>query len=306
MTGRWHIRGHGVGMPGRRTETIRETYFNAGSIPFWGVHVTAIVGVVLLGFSWTGLALALALYVGRMFFVTAGYHRYFSHRSFRTSRLFQFILGFGAQTAVQRGILWWAAKHRQHHRASDEPDDVHSPRQHGFWWAHVGWSTSKTSIGTDLALVRDLARFPELRALDRSKHLPGVLLAVVLFALGGAHALIWGFFVSTVLLWHGTFTINSLAHVIGRRRYPTGDDSKNHWGLALITLGEGWHNNHHHYMVSARQGFRWWEIDVTYYMLRVLAAFGVVWDLRRPPVHVIENRPRPPLPVEEAEATIAA
>jgi stearoyl-CoA desaturase (Delta-9 desaturase) len=293
-------------MPGRPSDSIRETYFNAGSLPFWGVHVVAVVGVIALGFSWTGLALALAFYVARMFFVCAGYHRYFSHRSFRTSRLFQFILGFGAQTAMQRGILWWAAKHRQHHRASDTPDDVHSPRQDGFWWSHVGWSTSQTSSGTDLALVRDLARYPELRALDRAKHLPGVLLAAVLLLVGGVHALVWGFFVSTVLLWHGTFTINSLAHVIGKRRYPTADDSRNHWGLALITLGEGWHNNHHRYPASARQGFRWWEIDLAYIALRALAAVGVVWDLRRPPAHVVANRPRLPLPVEDAKATIAA
>jgi len=285
--------------------SARQIYFNAASLPFWGVHVVALVGVLLLGFSWSGLALALALYVGRMFFVCAGYHRYFSHRSFKTSRVFQFILAVGAQSSMQRGVLWWAAKHRQHHRASDTPDDVHSPRD-GFWWSHLGWSTSETSAGTDLDKVRDLARFPELRALDRAKHLPGILLAILLFALGGAHALIWGFFVSTVLLWHGTFTINSLAHVIGRRRYPTSDDSKNHFGLALLTLGEGWHNNHHHFQASARQGFRWWEIDLAYYMLRALAAIGVVWDLRRPPVHVVENRPRAPLPVEKPKATIAA
>jgi stearoyl-CoA desaturase (delta-9 desaturase) len=293
-------------MPGRRTETIRETYFNAGSLPFWGVHVTAVVGVILIGFSWTGLALALSLYVARMFFVCVGYHRYFSHRSFRTSRAFQFVLGFFAQTAMQRGILWWAAKHRQHHKASDTPDDVHSPRQDGFWWSHVGWSCSKTSDGTDLQKVNDLARFPELVALDRAKHLPGILLAVVLLLVGGAHALVWGFFVSTVLLWHGTFTINSLSHVIGRRRYATTDDSKNHWALALITLGEGWHNNHHHYQASVRQGFRWWEIDLAYYGLRVLEVFGLVWDLRRPPAHVVANRPRLPLPVDEPKATIAA
>jgi stearoyl-CoA desaturase (delta-9 desaturase) len=293
-------------MPGRPSDSIRETYFNAGSLPFWGVHAIAVAGVIWLGFSWTGLALALALYVARMFFVCVGYHRYFSHRSFRTSRVFQFILGVGAQTSMQRGILWWAAKHRQHHRASDTPDDVHSPRQDGFWWAHLGWSTSQTSSGTDLSKVHDLARYPELRALDRAKHLPGILLAVVLLLVGGVHALVWGFFVSTVLLWHGTFTINSLAHVIGRRRYQTSDDSKNHWGLALITLGEGWHNNHHHYQASARQGFRWWEIDLAYYGLRALAAIGVVWDLRRPPAHVVANLARPPLPVEEPKATIAA
>ena len=281
------------------------TYFNRGSIPFWSVHVAAIVGVALVGFSWGLLALALALYVARMFFVTAGYHRYFSHRSFRTSRWFQFVLAFGAQTALQRGVLWWAAKHRQHHKHSDQEGDVHSPVRDGFWYAHLGWSTSPTSGAVDRSKVRDLSQYPELRVLDRLKHAPGILLAIVLFAIGGAPALVWGFFVSTVLLWHGTFTINSLAHVIGTRRYATTDQSRNHWFLALITLGEGWHNNHHHYMASARQGFFWWEIDLTYYGLRALEAIGVVWDVRRPPQHVLENRPRT-LPRSEPSETMAA
>jgi stearoyl-CoA desaturase (delta-9 desaturase) len=269
------------------------TYFNLGGLGFWGVHLAAILGVVLLGFSWSGLALALAFYVTRMFFVTGAYHRYFSHRTYKTSRWFQAVLAFGAQTALQRGVLWWAAHHRHHHKHSDQEGDVHSPRLDGFWFSHLGWSTSEDSERFDGASVKDLARFPELRWLNKHKHTPGVLLAIVLFLVGGAHALVWGFFVSTVLLWHGTFTINSLSHVIGSRRYATTDDSRNHWLLALITLGEGWHNNHHHYMTSTRQGFRWYEIDLTYYGLRALAAVGLVWDLREPPAHVVENRPRP-------------
>jgi stearoyl-CoA desaturase (Delta-9 desaturase) len=268
------------------------TYFNAGSIPFWSIHGVAIGGVAIVGWSWTGLALAVALYGARMFFVTAGYHRYFSHRSFRTSRAFQAVLAALAQTGVQRGVIWWAARHRRHHRFADTPSDEHSPR-HGFWWSHLGWSTSPTSSGTDVTMVRDLMKFPELRLLDRRKHTPAAVLAVCLLAIGGVHAVIWGFFVSTVLLWHGTFTINSLAHVVGRRRYATPDDSRNNWLLALITFGEGWHNNHHHYMSSARQGFRWWEIDLTYYGLRALEVVGLVWDVRRPPHHVIAGTPLP-------------
>jgi len=279
-------------MEARTQPSWVRTYFNPGSIPFWGVHVAAVVGVALVGFSWTGLILALALYVGRMFFVTAGYHRYFSHRAFRTSRAGQLALAVGAQTALQRGVLWWAAKHRDHHRYSDTERDVHSPRQRGFWWAHLGWSTSKTSDGTDLAKVKDLARYPELRWLNRHKHLPAIALAVVLLAAGGPAALVWGFFVSTVLLWHGTFTINSLTHVIGKRRYATGDDSRNHWALALITLGEGWHNNHHYYQRSANQGFYWWEVDITFYVLRGLEKLGLVRDVHRAPRHVVENPAR--------------
>jgi stearoyl-CoA desaturase (delta-9 desaturase) len=272
--------------------SVRQTYFNARALPFWGVHVAAIVGVVALGWSWAGLALAVGSYVVRMFFVTAGYHRYFSHRSFKTSRWFQLVLAFFAQTALQRGVLWWAGNHRHHHRHADTPEDIHSPRR-GFWWSHLGWNTASAADATKLGEVRDLARFPELRALDRLKHLPALVLAVALFAIGGSHALVWGFLVSTVLLWHGTFAINSLAHVIGNRRYDTGDDSRNHWALALVTLGEGWHNNHHHYMTSARQGFYWWEVDVTYYLLRALQAVGLIWDVRQPSARALADRRAP-------------
>jgi stearoyl-CoA desaturase (Delta-9 desaturase) len=293
------------------------TYCNPGSLPFWGVHVAAVVGVVALGFSWTGLLLALALYVVRMFFVTAGYHRYFSHRSFKTSRAFQLVLAVGAQTALQRGVLWWASTHRHHHAHSDGPEDVHSPARDGFWWSHLGWQLDPESNKADPERVRDLSRFPELRLLDRWGHVPGIALAVALALIGGAHAAVWGFFVSTTLLWHGTFLINSLAHVIGSRRYPTTDDSRNHWALAVATLGEGWHNNHHHYMSSARQGFRWWEIDPTYYGLRALALLRLVWDVRVPPAHVIAGEEAPrraalaalpavPVPLEAKLARSAA
>jgi stearoyl-CoA desaturase (delta-9 desaturase) len=254
---------------------------------FWAFHVVAIVGVVWLGFSWSGLGLAIASYFARMFFVTAGFHRYFSHRSFKTSRAMQAVLAFGGQTCLQRGVLWWAATHRHHHKHSDQPGDAHSPIVDGFWWAHVGWSTSMLSDHPDYAKIRDLTGYPELRLLDRFKFTPAILYAVALLAIGGWHAVIWGFFASTVLLWHGTFTINSLSHLVGRRRYDTPDRSRNHWALALITMGEGWHNNHHHYMSSANQGFRWYEIDLSYYLLRGLAAVGLVWDLRRAPAHVV-------------------
>jgi stearoyl-CoA desaturase (delta-9 desaturase) len=277
----------------RRLSAIRRTYFNLGSIPFWGVHLAAIAGVVLLGFSWTGLIWAAALYVTRMFFVTAGYHRYFSHRSFKTSRPVQLALAVGAQTSLQRGVLWWAANHRHHHRFSDQPEDIHSARNDGFWWSHVGWMLSPNNDGVDEDSVRDLTRYPEIRLVDRLKHLPGIALAALLFWIGGPTALVWGFFVSTVLLWHGTFTINSLSHLIGRRRYQTSDDSRNNPVLALITLGEGWHNNHHYYQRSAAQGFFWWEIDLTYYGLQAMQKLGLVRGLSRPPEHVVRGEPRP-------------
>ncbi|RMH40175.1 MAG: acyl-CoA desaturase [Deltaproteobacteria bacterium] len=227
------------------------------------------------------------MYALRMFFVTAAYHRYFSHRAFKTSRWFQAVLAFMAETSSQKGILWWAAHHRDHHKYSDTPRDIHSPRQSGIWYAHVGWVLSDRTREYDRGRVPDLVRYPELVWLDRYWAVPVVAFAAAMFALGGWHGLVWGYGVSTVLLWHGTFTINSLSHVIGRRRYDTSDDSRNNAALALITLGEGWHNNHHHYQSSANQGFFWWEVDVTYYILRALAAAGIVWDLRKPPQRVL-------------------
>jgi stearoyl-CoA desaturase (delta-9 desaturase) len=266
-------------------------YVRVTSLAFWGVHVAAVVGVIACGFSWSGVALALGVYFVRMIVVTAAYHRYFSHRAFKTSRAFQFLLALGAQTAAQKGVLWWASHHRWHHKYSDTPKDVHSVRQRGFWYSHIGWVMSSTWEATDRSLVADLAKYPELRALDLPlvNILPTVLLALAMLLLGGGHVLVWGYFVSTVLLWHGSFSINSLAHLFGKRRYETGEDSRNNWALAVLTTGEGWHNNHHHYQSSANQGFRWWEIDVTYYVLRGLALLGLVWDLRRPPRDVLES-----------------
>ena len=259
------------------------------SLPFYAVHVAAVVGVVLVGFSWKGVALALALYYLRMFGVTGGYHRYFSHRTYRTSRAFQFVLAVLAQSSVQKGALWWAAHHRDHHKYSDTPKDPHSYRDYGFWYSHVGWILSTETEETDYSRISDLARYPELRWLNNWHVVPAVVLAVGLWLVGSWPALVWGFFVSTTLLWHGTFTINSLSHIWGKRRYTTTDDSKNNPVLAIVTMGEGWHNNHHYYPRSVRQGFHWWQIDMTYYVLRALAAVGLVWDLHVPTQKVIDG-----------------
>jgi stearoyl-CoA desaturase (delta-9 desaturase) len=267
----------------------RRVYFNALSIPYWGVHVLAIVGIAILGFSWLGLGLALLFYVPRMFFVTAAYHRYFSHRSYKTSRWFQFVLALGATSTAQKGPLWWAAHHRIHHKLSDAPGDLHSVMQSGFWWAHHGWILSRDLEDTDYSRIKDFSKYRELRWLNTWWIVPVIGVATATFVAGGFFALVWAFAVCQVMCWHGTFTINSLSHVWGNRRYATDDDSRNNPVLAVITMGEGWHNNHHHYQVSARQGFYWWEIDCTYYVLRVLAAVGVVWDLHSVPDHVRAN-----------------
>lgn len=271
-------------------------------LPFVVMHA-ACLGVIWAGWSGTAVAVAVALYAIRMFAITGFYHRYFSHRTFKTSRVGQFLFALLGACAVQRGPLWWAAHHRHHHRYSDQEQDTHSPRQHGFLWSHMGWVTSRANFATNLRAVADLAKFPELRFLDRLDvlvavslavflYLVGVVLAILAPALGtsGLQMLIWGFFISTVVLYHGTYTINSLAHKIGRKRYETQDESGNSFLLALITLGEGWHNNHHHYPAAVRQGFYWWEIDLTYYVLVLLSWTGLIWDLRPVPAHIRSAR----------------
>jgi stearoyl-CoA desaturase (Delta-9 desaturase) len=257
------------------------------AIPFFLVHL-APLGAIWTGVTWQAVVCCIALYWGRMFFTTGAYHRYFSHRTFKTSRVFQFILAFMAQTSAQKGALWWAAHHRRHHKYSDMPEDLHSVRQDGFWYSHVGWILDSTAE-TDWDRIPDLAKYPELRFLNRFHLLPAVVLGAVVWALLGWSGLWIGFMLSTVILWHGTFTINSLSHVFGKRRFETTDDSKNNWLLAIVTMGEGWHNNHHHHMHSTRQGFYWWEFDLTYYGLKVLSWLGLVWDLKEPPARILEE-----------------
>ncbi|MEW5975882.1 MAG: acyl-CoA desaturase [Acidobacteriota bacterium] len=258
------------------------------SLPFFGVHL-ACLAAFLTGASWKAVFLCVGLYVIRMFGITAGYHRYFSHRTYKTSRFFQFVLAWIGCSAVQKGPLWWASHHRRHHQHSDQEEDIHSPERMGFWWSHVGWILCRKYEATDYGVIKDLAIYPELRWLNRFHVVPGVVLAVACFLLLGWQGLVWGFFISTVLLYHGTFVINSLCHMFGRRRYATTDTSRNSFLLAFITLGEGWHNNHHYYATSVNQGFFWWELDVSYYTLKLLSLPRIVWDLKKPPRRVLEE-----------------
>jgi stearoyl-CoA desaturase (delta-9 desaturase) len=272
------------------------------AVPFVALHISVLF-VFLVGWSPVAVIVAVAMYALRMFAITAFYHRYFSHKTFRASRVVQFIFAALGASAVQRGPLWWAAHHRMHHAHSDKPGDEHSPKQSGFLWSHMGWFLSRHNFKTRLDKIKDFARYPELRLLDRYDVLMPALLAVAMFGLGellntywptlgtnGWQMLVWGFIVSTVVLYHITFTINSLAHSIGHRRFNTGDDSRNNFLLAILTFGEGWHNNHHFYPGSARQGFAWWEIDITYYGLRMMQLLGLIRDLRPVPDRVMEKR----------------
>src|SRR5262245_61031679 len=253
-------------------------------IGFLAVHVAAL-GVIWVGFSWKGVALCVASYYLRMFAITAGFHRYFSHRTYALPRVPQFLLAFLGQTAAQKGVLWWASNHRHHHRWSDRPEDVHSPVQRGFWWSHIGWILGSEHAESDHSRVPDLVRYPELVWLDRHQYLPTAVYAAALYLAFGWTGLFYGYFLSTVVLWHGTFCINSVMHLIGRRAYATTDDSRNSFFFSLITMGEGWHNNHHWAPGSAAQGFKWWEIDPSFYVLWTAERLGLVKNLNRPPRH---------------------
>ena len=255
------------------------------TVSFALLHV-ACLGMLFTPFRWWLPLLLVASYVIRMFAVTAGYHRYFSHRTFRLGRVNQFLLAFLAQTSGQKGVLWWASHHRDHHRDSDGESDIHSPITHGFWHSHLGWVLSDAHVGYTPANIKDFSQFPELRFLDEHHWICPWLFGAMTFQIGlwtgvgGWSGLLWGYVAPSVLLYHGTFCINSLAHVWGTRRFDTPDASRNNWLLALVTLGEGWHNNHHAFQSSCRQGLRWWEVDITYYLLKGLSWIRMVRDIR--------------------------
>ncbi len=263
----------------------------ASTIPFALAHLVCFAAI-WTGVYMTDVIIALSLYAVRVFGITGGYHRYFSHRSYKTGRVFQFILAFIAQSSAQRGALWWASTHRHHHRFSDTDEDVHSPVKRSFLYSHMGWIFDRKHSKTDLGAIPDFAKYPELVWLDRNHYVAPITLGLLVFLFAGWSGLIVGFFWSTVATWHSTFCINSLAHVHGTRRYLTADQSRNNWWLAILTFGEGWHNNHHHYQSAACQGFRWYEIDITYYILKALSVVGLVRDLKRPPQAVVRNEQR--------------
>ncbi|MBV6497813.1 MAG: hypothetical protein CJBNEKGG_00025 [Prosthecobacter sp.] len=271
-------------------KTVAASYTSPGALLFFTIHVAALLAVFMVRPDATSLILCGSLFLIRKFGITGGYHRYFSHRSFKTSRWFQFVLAWLGGMAAQKGALWWAAHHRHHHQHSDQPDDIHSVKQHGFYWAHLGWILAPDYSDYDVKRVKDLTKYPELVFIDKYHYIPPALLALACYLIGGSSGLLWGFCVSTVILYHTTFAINSFCHLLGRRRYETGESSKNSFILAILTLGEGWHNNHHYYPHCARQGFFWWEIDPTYYVLKLLKLVGIVHEIKEPTKRVLDGR----------------
>lgn len=277
-----------TGLPGvdALSRAVREDRMAwVSGIPFLAIHA-APIAAIFVSVTWQDWVLCVGLYLIRMFFITAAYHRYFAHRSYKLHRVTQFLMGVGGTLAAQKGPLWWAGHHRIHHRFTDLDDDVHSPRE-GFVWSHVGWILSTRYKATNFDAIKDFAAYPELRWLNRLWLIPPTLLGVGCFLWGSWGGLLIGFFLSTVLTWHGTFIVNSVAHVMGSRRFATNDTSRNSMLVALLTGGEGWHNNHHYLPSSVRQGIVWWEIDTTWYVLRALAAVGLVRDLKRPPARLL-------------------
>ncbi len=286
---RWFDNQQSLSAPNQNPDAIDWTRI----VPFIAIHLACLF-VFAVGVSWTAVLVCVLSYLLRMFAITAFYHRYFSHKTFKTSRTLQFIFAAIGAAATQRGPIWWAAHHRHHHIHSDGEQDTHSPK-HGFWHSHLKWFLMKKNFATKSAYVKDLSRYKELNFIDRYDILFPIIYAFLLFFLGqflaaqypqlntsGWQLVIWGYFISTVLLSHVTYCINSLAHVFGFRTYDTADNSRNNFLLAVLTLGEGWHNNHHCCPGSVKQGFQWWQLDFSYYVLLLMNKLGLVWDLKYP------------------------
>ncbi len=272
-----------------------------GTLPFVILNLSCLM-VFWVGFSWVAATTAIVLYFLRVFFIGAFYHRYFSHRTYKTNRFWQLIFAILGLSAAQRGPLWWASHHRQHHISADKEMDAHSPVRHGFLWSHMGWFMSTKNYYYNPERIKDFSKYPELVFLDRHDALVPIVLAALLFGAGvllhhvapglgtsGSQMLIWGFSISTIMVFHTTVSINSLAHKYGKRRFKTDDHSRNSFILALFTLGEGWHNNHHHYPATARQGFYWWELDITYYMLKLFEKLRMISDVRGVPKLILQK-----------------
>ena len=279
------------------------------SSPIFFMHVAAI-GVFFTGFSWVAVVALAITYVVRVFALTAGFHRYFSHRAFKTSRTFQFIMAWVGTSSAQLGPMWWAANHRHHHQHSDKEEDIHSPVTKDAFWAHIGWVLCRAYGSIQHDRIKDLTKYPELRFIDRFHVLPVFSLIILLYLTGaglnsinpalgtsGLQLVMWGFFLSTILVYHVTFCVNSVTHIVGTKRFVTDDESRNSWWVSLLTFGEGWHNNHHRWPLSARQGMYWWELDISYWGLCALEKLGLVWDLKVYPKKIYEEAESTP-PIE--------
>jgi stearoyl-CoA desaturase (delta-9 desaturase) len=258
---------------------------------FWFVQASALL-VFAVPFRWAYLGLWAASHFLRAVGLTLCFHRYLAHRAFKMNRGARFVWALVGTAAMQKGPLWWAGHHVNHHKYADRDGDPHSPMVSGVYHAHVGWfldDTKYDSVESNNPVMRDFSKVPELALLDRFFYAPPILLALGLVLAGGLPWLAWGFCLPTMTLSHATFCINSVNHMFGSRRFETVDESRNNVLTAFFAVGEGWHNNHHRYQRAARNGFYWWEFDPTWYIIRGMAALRIAWDLQSVPKRIYEE-----------------
>lgn len=257
-----------------------------------GVHIAALAG--FWTFTWPALFLCLFMHwvtggVG----ITLGFHRLLTHRSFKAPKALEYFLAIIGTLACQGGPIKWVVAHRIHHAFSDEEGDPHTPIQ-SFFWAHMGWCMHKNNLIDDPKnyprFAPDLTKDKVMQFIDNTHILWTVALAGLFYALGGWPFVVWGIFVRLVLVYHTTWFVNSATHVWGYRTYKSGDQSTNLWWVALLSYGEGWHNNHHAFQTSARHGLAWWEFDTTYMMIRVLRFLGLATEVKIPSQHLLATK----------------
>ena len=261
------------------------------AVVFWVVQCSAFL-IFFISFSWTFLALWAVSHFLRAIGLTLAFHRYFAHRSFQMNRTARFVWSFIGTAAMQKGPLWWAGHHVNHHRYADRDGDPHSPMVSGIYYAHIGWFLNDARhdrLEASNPVMRDFSKAPEIVWLNKNFWAPPLLLAIAMFLIGGMPWLIWGFCVPTMTLAHATFAINTVNHMFGSRRFDTIDESRNNLVTAFFAVGEGWHNNHHRYQRSARNGFYWWEFDPTWYVIRLMQMIGLVWDVKTVPHRIYEE-----------------
>lgn len=245
------------------------------------IHMGALAAFIPGTFSWSAVGLALILHwVTGGLGITLGWHRLLTHRSFQTPKWLEYFFAFCGSLACEGGVIEWVGLHRNHHMHSDQEQDQHNSGR-GFWWSHMGWMLFEVPAKAEVQrLTKDINSDPVYQFLDKYFFPIQVAFGLLLYALGGWPFVVWGIFVRLVLVYHCTWFVNSATHQFGYRTYESGDRSTNCWWVALLTYGEGWHNNHHAFPHSARHGMAWWEIDTTWMMIRLLQWLGLAEKVR--------------------------
>jgi sn-1 stearoyl-lipid 9-desaturase len=253
------------------------------------VHIGAVCAFLPGNLSWQGFALAIALHwltggIG----ITLGWHRLITHRSFQVPQWLEYIIVFCGTLAMQGGVIWWVGLHRHHHLHSDESIDHHDSSK-GFWWSHMGWMMYDVPAEADVPrFTKDISEDKFYQFLDKYFLPVQILFALFLYAIGGWSFVCWGTFFRLAIVYQTTWLVNSATHMFGYRTFSTKDNSRNCWWVALLTYGEGWHNNHHAHQYSARHGLAWWELDQTWLTIRLLQLLGLATKVKLPDGNAIE------------------